>query len=110
MNHLRAHGVGSLPRRSRLEIYLDVLWAIKGGISKPTRIMYEANLSWKPLQKILDSMVTQGLIEKLDASNNRDKRTNTIFQITQKGENIINYFNRGKEYLKIEEIAKSRDY
>ena len=99
-----------MPRRSRLEIYLDVLWAIKSGIRKPTRIMYEANLSWKPLQKILDSMVSQGLVEKMDASNNRDKRTNTVFGITQKGENIINYFNRGKEFLKIEEITKSRDF
>ena len=72
--------------------------------------MYEANLSWKPLQRILESMTSQGLIEKMDASNNRDKRTNTVFTITQKGENIINYFNRGKEFLKIEEIAKSRDF
>jgi predicted transcriptional regulator len=72
--------------------------------------MYEANLSWKPLQRILESMVSQGLIEKMDASNNRDKRTNTVFAITQKGENIINYFNRGKEFLKIEEITKSRDF
>ena len=99
-----------MPRRSRLEIYLDVLWAIKSGIRKPTRIMYEANLSWKPLQRILESMVSQGLIEKMDATSNRDKRTNTVFQITQKGENIINYFNRGKEFLKIEEITKSRDF
>jgi predicted transcriptional regulator len=72
--------------------------------------MYEANLSWKPLQKILESMVSQGLIDRMDASSNRDKRTNTVFGITQKGENIINYFNRGKEFLKIEEITKSRDF
>lgn len=71
--------------------------------------MYEANLSWKPLQKILESMVSQDLIDRIDASSNRDKRTNTVFQITQKGENIINYFNKGKEFLKIEEITKSRD-
>ncbi len=97
-----------MPRRSRLELYLDVLWAIKRGTTKPTRIMYEANLSWKPLQKILNSMLAQKLVEDIDASDNRDKRTNTIYKITQKGENIINYFNRAREYLDIEEIAKSR--
>jgi predicted transcriptional regulator len=97
-----------VPRRSRLELYLDVLWAIKRGTTKPTRIMYEANLSWKPLQKILNSMLAQKLVEDVDASDNRDKRTNTIYKITQKGENIINYFNRAREYLDIEEIAKSR--
>ena len=97
-----------MPRRSRLELYLDVLWAIKRGTTKPTRIMYEANLSWKPLQKILNSMLAQKLVEDIDASDNRDKRTNTIYKITQKGENIINYFNRAREYLDIEEITKSR--
>ncbi len=97
-----------MPRRSRLELYLDVLWAIKRGTTKPTRIMYEANLSWKPLQKILNSMLAQKLVEDVDASDNRDKRTNTIYKITQKGENIINYFNRAREYLDIEEITKSR--
>jgi predicted transcriptional regulator len=97
-----------VPRRSRLELYLDVLWAIKRGTTKPTRIMYEANLSWKPLQKILNSMLAQKLVEDIDASDNRDRRTNTIYKITQKGENIINYFNRAREYLDIEEITKSR--
>ena len=71
--------------------------------------MYEANLSWKPLQKILKSMLSQDLIEEIDASNNRDKRTNIIYALTQKGENIITYFNRGREYLKIEEITKTRE-
>ena len=97
-----------MPRRSKLELYLDVLWAIKRGTIKPTRIMYEANLSWKPLQKILTSMIAQKLVEDVDASDNRDKRTNTIYKITQKGENIITYFSRAREYLEIEEITKSR--
>ena len=43
-------------RRSKLEVYLDVLWTIKNGTRKPTRIMYESNLSWKPLQRTLDSL------------------------------------------------------
>jgi predicted transcriptional regulator len=97
-----------LPRRSRLEIYLDVLWAIKKGTQKPTRIMYESNLSWKPLQRILKSMTSQSLIREIDASGDRDKRTSTVYELTQKGENIVNYFNTGKEYLRLEEIAKSR--
>lgn len=97
-----------MPRRSKLEIYLDVLAAVKRGISKPTRIMYEANLSWKPLQKILRSMLTQDLIVLMDTSKNRDKRTNTMYGLTQKGENVMNYFNRAREYLEIDEITKLR--
>lgn len=98
-----------MPRRSKLEIYLDVLWAIKKGTRKPTRIMYEANLSWKPLQKILQSMMSQDLIVEIDARAEKDKRTSAVYEITQKGENIVKYFNRGKDYLKLEEITKVRE-
>lgn len=97
-----------MPRRSKLEIYLDVLAAVKGGTSKPTRIMYEANLSWKPLQKILSSMLIQDLIVLMDTTKNRDKRTNTMYGLTQKGENVMNYFNRAREFLEIDEITKLR--
>lgn len=98
-----------MPRRSKLEIYLDVLWAIKKGTRKPTRIMYEANLSWKPLQKILQSMISQDLIVEIDARAEKDRRTSTVYEITQKGENIVKYFNKGKDYLKLEEITKVRE-
>ncbi|MGD2142025.1 MAG: winged helix-turn-helix domain-containing protein [Candidatus Bathyarchaeota archaeon] len=98
-----------MPRRSRLEMYLDVLWAIKRGTRKPTRIMYEANLSWKPLQRILDSMIARDLVLEIDATPERDKRTSSVYEITQKGENIITYFNRGREYLNLENISKIRD-
>ncbi len=97
-----------MPRRSKLEIYLDVLWAIKRGTRKPTRIMYEANLSWKPLQKILHSMMSQELIVEIDARAEKDKRTSTVYEVTQKGENIITYFNRGRDYLNLEELTKVR--
>jgi predicted transcriptional regulator len=97
-----------MPRRSKLEIYLDVLWAIKRGTRKPTRVMYEANLSWKPLQTILQSMISQELIVEIDARAEKDKRTSTVYEVTQKGENIITYFNRGRDYLNLEELTKVR--
>ncbi len=93
------------PRRTKLELYLDVLWVIKNGTRKPTRIMYGANLSWKPLQRILESLVSQELLRAVDATEGRDKRTNTIYELTQKGENVIQYFNRAKELLELEELA-----
>lgn len=95
-------------RRSKLEIYLDVLWIIKDGTRKPTRIMYGANLSWKPLQRILNSMVSQGLIKEIDMSDSRDKRTNMCYEITQKGENVVKYFNRARDLIELEEVAKIR--
>jgi predicted transcriptional regulator len=70
--------------------------------------MYGANLSWKPLQRILDSMMGQGLIREVDASHSRDKRTNIFYEITQKGENVVKYFNRAKDLLELEEVSKIR--
>ena len=95
-------------RRSKLEIYVDVIQIIKNGTRKPTRIMYGANLSWKPLQRMLDSMVDQDLIREVDETGGRDKRTNRCYEITQKGENVIKYFNRAKDLLELEEVAKIR--
>ena len=83
-------------RRSKLEIYLDVLKVIKEGTKKPTRIMYGANLSWKLLQGILSSMVTQDLILEVDASQSKDKRTSRYYEITPKGDSVIRYFDRAK--------------
>lgn len=70
--------------------------------------MYEANLSWKPLQTILQSMMSQELIVEIDARAEKDKRTSTVYEVTQKGENIITYFNRGRDYLNLEELTKVR--
>lgn len=90
-------------RRSRLEIYLDVLGIVKNGTRKPTRIMYGANLSWKTLRRILRSMVSQGLIEEVDARDSRDKRTHKHYELTQKGENVIRYFNQARNILELED-------
>ena len=90
-------------RRSKLEIYLDVLKVIKEGTTKPTRIMYGANLSWKLLQGVLNSMVDQDLIEEIDMSTSRDKRTNTVYQVTTKGVSVIRYFDRAKGLIEVDE-------
>jgi len=92
-------------RRSKLEVYLEVLEIIKSGTYKPTRIMYGANLSWIPLMKILTSMVSQGLVTEIEAGDRRDKRTTKTYRITQKGVNVLQYFSRAKELLSLEEIA-----
>ena len=97
-------------RRSKLQIYLDVLIVIRSGTDKPTNIMYKANLSWKPLNRILDSMTSQGLIDetKVDGHARRDKRTSRRYVLTSKGENVIGYFNGAKALLELDEILLSR--
>ena len=89
----QSHGAKTIsPRRSRLEMCVDVLKTIKEGVIKPTQIMYEANLSWKPLKDILDSLQIQGLIVKFDVRHIKDKRSKVGYKLTQKGENVVMYF------------------
>ena len=84
-----------VPKRSKLEIFLDILKAVSNGTHKPTRIMYKSNLSWKPLKKTLESMIKQGLIKE------EKNRIQSTYYITDKGKEILNYF---KEVTKLLEI------
>ena len=87
-------------RRSRFEIYVDILNEIMDGVKKPTKIMYGANLSYKPLKEILRSMLDQGLITE-HAGSSRDKRTKVTYELTTKGVNVVRYFSKAKNLIEI---------
>ena len=53
--------------------------------------MYGANLSWKSLKEILVSLVSQGLIREI-SSNTEGRRTKKRYDITDKGENVLEYY------------------
>jgi predicted transcriptional regulator len=93
-------------RRSRLEVHLDVLYTIRNGVKKPTRIMYGANLSWKPLQRVLDSLIQQELVMEVDPVDRKDKRTSVCYDLTKKGENILGYFSKASALLELEETPR----
>ena len=82
-------------KRSKLELYLDILQVVKKGTCKPTRIMYKTNLSWKPLMRILNSLIEQGFIVAKDEMNH------TFYEITEKGDNTLRYFKKAMESIKI---------
>jgi predicted transcriptional regulator len=90
-------------RRSKLELYTEIISQIKGGVVLPTKIMYSANLSWKPLKEILHSLCTQGMIEEL--STDRDRRTKSYYRVTEKGENVLRYFNKARDLLEVNAIS-----
>ena len=96
-------------RRSKLEIMVRVLNVIQNGETKPTRIMYGANLSWKICSELLDSLVSQGLVDSIDTSESRrrDKRTSTEYLITSKGQNVVRYFHTAKMLMGTEENINS---
>lgn len=87
-------------RRSRFELYIAVLTEIMNGSTKPTKIMYGANMSYKPLQEILQSLLEQGLIDESDKKI-KDKRTKVKYVLTQKGVNVVKYYSKAKDLIEI---------
>jgi predicted transcriptional regulator len=86
-------------RRTRLEILLGVLNAIKDGETKPTRIMYATNMSWTPTKKILTKLIDQGFIDvSEEPSGGRSKKR---YDINEKGMHVLRYFNGAQELLYI---------
>ena len=86
-------------KRSRLEIYLDVLQTINEGIEKPTRIMYGTNLSWNTLKEALNSLYDQGMIEV--ETVRRAKR----YSISPKGLRALEYFWKVQEEFSLSKEA-----
>jgi len=82
-------------KRSKLELYLEVLDAIDKGTRKPTRIVYRTNLSWKPLIKILNSLQDQSLI------TSQKKGNSMIYQTTDKGKDVLKYLTRAMGLIEI---------
>ena len=75
-----------LDRRSRVETYCDVLYAIGSGAEKPTHIMYKANLSWNVLDNHIEKLLKKGLVvSEKGASRER-------FHLTEKGFRVLKQF------------------
>ena len=82
-------------RRSRLDIYFDLLQVLELGVDKPTRIMYSANLSWKTLNEILSTLISKGFIKEVYV------KTSKRYRITEIGHNALSYHRKSIEGLKI---------
>ena len=84
-------------RRSRFEMYVDVLTEIKRGTGLPTQIMYGANMSWNPLVNTLDKLVAKGFIEEQPIDDSKvSKRSYTL---TEKGGNVLKYLKNVNKIL-----------
>jgi predicted transcriptional regulator len=86
-------------RRSRLETYVDILRAIAEGSGKPTHIMYRANLSWVALQSYLKSLIKRNLISVKEIGGRK------IYELTDEGYRVMNYFFKIKQSLDLKEIS-----
>ncbi len=84
-----------LNRRSRLETYGDILYAVSIGASKPTHIMYKANLSWVVMKEYLKSLEKFGLIQSTETNGNR------IYHLSDGGFRVLKQFLEVKDELKL---------
>ena len=83
-------------RRSRLKIYVDVLRTIRGGEKIPTRIMFRTNVSWAPLMKMLEYLVSQDLVRREEESRRRR------YVIREKGKKALTYFDEVARLIEVE--------
>jgi predicted transcriptional regulator len=81
-------------RRSQLQIYADILRLIqkRGGLVKPTHILYGANLSHARLMKHLTWLIEKNFIME-DASSGHK-----MYRLTPKGKAFIGEFKKIEEF------------
>ena len=91
----------STHRRSKLETMIEILQICEEPM-KPTRIMYAANLSWKPLRRHLAILTEKGLLRIQDVEL-PDNRTKEIFEITMKGRGVLRTLLNAKETIEMVE-------
>ena len=84
-------------RRSKLEIYLDILGVLeRSGQLKLSHIMYETIVNCCVLKGYLDFLMKQGLIETRAVGRQR-----MAYSITQRGITVLEYFRELKQALPI---------
>lgn len=99
-------------RRTRLEMYFDVLMAMKRGNNNKTSIMNAANISWKTLNEILGSLMSQGFVEEVKTLQWRDRRIRVYYDFTARGEKMmiyLKYHNEILDEIDLKELFKDRD-
>ncbi len=83
--------------RSKARIYVDILAGIMkhGGKSRPTRILYGANLSHDRLMRHLGQLIELGLVEE-------EKQDDAVmYKLTDKGRKFL------IEFIRMEKFAEA---
>lgn len=81
-------------RREKLDIIEDILEAIrdKGGIIKPTHLLYKSNLSHDSMKRYVSELMDKGMLEEVE------DKTIKKFSITDKGLKFLSDYKQVKEF------------
>lgn len=87
-----------------MEMVCDILGVLSEGPTKPTHILYKANMSWKVLAAYLDYLIRKGLVEKEEQG---DKRS--TYKLTDRGKSILQLYDGLKRSLTGNATAKDTE-
>ena len=91
-------------RRSKLEMYIDILKALaQGGPLKLTHVMYKTNVNCSVLSEYLAFLLKKELVEERKVQKNR-----TVYAITQLGITVLKSFGELTQSLPIIEEEQKR--
>jgi predicted transcriptional regulator len=82
-------------RRSPMEMVCDILAVVSQGPTKPTHILYKANMSWKVLTSYLSYLTRSGMVEKEDEEGGK----RSTYRLTLKGRQILKLYQGLRESL-----------
>ena len=75
-------------RRSPMEMICDILKVVSVGPTKPTHILYKANMSWKVLSSYLDFLTSSQMLDKEDAEGGK----RSTYRLTTKGRKVLSLY------------------
>jgi len=82
-------------RRSPMEMVCDILAVVSVGPTKPTHILYKANMSWKVLSSYLDFLTGSGMLDKEEQEGGK----RSTYRLTTKGKQILRLYEGLKSSL-----------
>lgn len=88
-------------RRSRIELYVDILQAIANGRESPARIVYAANLSYDRVVRHISFLEEQNLVKRIEGKKKR-------YRVTSRGIDVIRYFKEVETALFLKKRTISR--
>ena len=70
-----------------MEMVCDILGALVDGPTKPTHILYKANMSWKVLAEYLEYLLGRRMVEREEQGGKR-----STYRLTERGKSILQLY------------------
>ena len=79
-------------RRSRFEIYRELLAQVHNGNCQPTRIMYSTELPWYTYNQVMQTLISQKFL--VEVEDQIDTGSKARYKVTEKGERFLEYLGK----------------